>query len=179
MVSDQTSPSLANEGPGGQPALLQTLSGLPLYGQNKMQSGLTPYVEEGQVSIMPHNPLAPNQLTAHSKPPVQPRIPLQHYPTNQVVQIGTMSGQSNLVLPSVRPPSGVGLPIRPPIQPTSSTALNQQMQGSLPHSVHVGRSTGAHNFQMVRPDTSFQVPHISCIFMFECCIDVSIFTKLS
>ncbi|KAJ1424943.1 Transcription termination and cleavage factor, C-terminal domain [Sesbania bispinosa] len=157
LVSDQTSQSLLNEGHLGQPALVQTLSGLPPFGQSKLQSGLTPYIQEGQVSTIPHNPLAPNQLTAHPKPPVQPRIPLQHHPSNPVVQLGTMSGQSNLMLPSVRPLSLGSLSVRPPIQLATTTALNQQMHASLPqHPVRVGSSTIGHNIQMVRPDASFQ-----------------------
>lgn len=163
LVSDQTLQSLKNEGRLGQPTLVQSLSGLPPYGQSKLQSGLTPYVQEGQASTIPHIPLAPNQLTAHPKPPVQPRIPLQHHPSNHVVQLGTMSGQSNLMLPSVRPGS---LSVRPPFQPATSTALNQKMNASfLQHSVHVGSSTMGHNIQMVRPDASFQVPNFACIFV--------------
>lgn len=152
LVSDQSSQSLMNEGQLGQPSLVQTLSGLPPHGQSKLLSGLTPYAQEGQVSTIPHNPLVPNQLTAHAKPPVQPRIPLQQHPSNLV-----FPGQSNLVLPSVRPPGLSNLSVRPPIQPATSTALNQQMHPSLlPHSVHVGNSTGGHNIPMVRPDANFQ-----------------------
>ncbi|KAK7279760.1 hypothetical protein RJT34_24817 [Clitoria ternatea] len=154
LISDQTSQSPINEGQLGQPVSAQTLSGFPPHGQNKLQSGLIPYVQEGQLGTIPHNPLAPNQLTAHPKPPVQPRIPLQQHPNN-LVQLGTLSGKTNLMLPSVRPQLG-SLSIRPPIQQATSTALNQQMHASLlQHSVHVGNSTVGHT-QMVRPDTSFQ-----------------------
>ncbi|KOM46510.1 hypothetical protein LR48_Vigan07g021400 [Vigna angularis] len=76
-----------------------------------------------------HNPLAPNQLTAHPKAPVQPRIPVQQHPNNPVLP-GTLSVQPNLLLPSLRPGLG-SLSVRPPIQPTTSTALNQQMHVSL------------------------------------------------
>ncbi|XP_027366181.1 cleavage stimulating factor 64 isoform X2 [Abrus precatorius] len=158
MVSDQNSQSSMNGGQVGQPTLVQTLSGLPPHGQSKLQAGLTPYVHEGQVSTIPHNPLAPNQLTALPKPPVQPRIPLQQHPSN-LVQPGTLSGQSNLMLPSVRPQGSLGsLSVRPPIQPATSTALNQKMHASmLQHSTHVGNSTvGRNNIQIVSPDTSFQ-----------------------
>ena len=58
LVSDQTSQSLMNEGQLGQPSLVQTLSGLPPPGQGKLQPGLTPYAQEGQVNTIPHNPLA-------------------------------------------------------------------------------------------------------------------------
>ncbi|KAL5139538.1 Cleavage stimulating factor 64 [Glycine soja] len=156
LVSDQTSQSLMNEGQLGQPSLVQTLSGLPPPGQGKLQPGLTPYAQEGQVNTIPHNPLAPNQLTAHPKPPVQPRIPLQQHPNNLVLP-GTLSGQSNLMLPSARPPGLGSLSVRPLIQPGTSTALNQQMHPSLlQHSVHVGNSTVGHNIQMVRPDANLQ-----------------------
>ncbi|QCE08033.1 cleavage stimulating factor 64 [Vigna unguiculata] len=155
LVSDQPSQSITNEGQLGQPPLVQTLPGLPPHGQSKLQSGLTPYAQEGQVSTILHNPLAPNQLTAHPKPPVQPRIPIQQHPNNLVLP-GTLSGQPNLLLPSVRPGLG-SLSVRPPIQPTTSTALNQQMHVSLlQNSTHVGNSTVGHNIQMVRPDANFQ-----------------------
>ncbi|CAJ1976863.1 unnamed protein product [Sphenostylis stenocarpa] len=155
MVSDQTSQSVMNEGQLGQPPLVQTLPSIPPHGQSKLQSGLTPYAQEGQVGTIIHNPLAPNQLTAHLKPPVQPRIPLQQHQSNLVLP-GTLSGQPNLMLPSVRPSLG-SLSVRPPIQPTTSIALNQQMHASLlQHSVHVGNSTVGHNSQMVRPDANFQ-----------------------
>ncbi|XP_020231700.1 cleavage stimulating factor 64 [Cajanus cajan] len=156
MVSDQASQSLMSEGQLGQPSLIQTVSGLPPHGQNKLQSGLTPYAQEGKISTIPHNPLVPNQLTGHPKLTVQPRIPLQQHPSNLVIP-GTLSGQSSLMLPSVRPPGLGSLSVRPPIQPATSTALNQQMHASLlQHSVHVGNSTVGHNIQMVRPDASFQ-----------------------
>ncbi|WJX14277.1 hypothetical protein P8452_04569 [Trifolium repens] len=157
QVSDQTSQSLMNEGLLGQAqqTLVQTVAALPPYGQSKLQSGLTPYIQEGQVNNLPHNPLAPNQLTANPKPPMQPRIPLQHHPSNHFVQLGT--GQPNLMHPSVRPPPLGNLSVRPPIQPASSTALNQQTHASfLQHPVRVGNSTVSHNIQMVRPDASFQ-----------------------
>ncbi|KHN00771.1 Cleavage stimulation factor subunit 2 [Glycine soja] len=155
LVSDQTSQSSMNEGQLGQASLVQTLSGLP-HGQDKLQPGLTPYAQEGQVNTIPHNPLAPSQLTAHPKPPVQPRIPLQQNPNNLVLP-GTLSGQSNLMLPSARSPGLGSLSVRPPIQLATSTALNQQMHASLlQHSVHVGNSTVGHNVQMVRPDANFQ-----------------------
>ncbi|RZB44376.1 Cleavage stimulating factor 64 isoform B [Glycine soja] len=163
LVSDQTSQSSMNEGQLGQASLVQTLSGLP-HGQDKLQPGLTPYAQEGQVNTIPHNPLAPSQLTAHPKPPVQPRIPLQQNPNNLVLP-GTLSGQSNLMLPSARSPGLGSLSVRPPIQLATSTALNQQMHASLlQHSVHVGNSTVGHNVQMVRPDANFQVPSFACAF---------------
>ncbi|RDX95626.1 Cleavage stimulating factor 64, partial [Mucuna pruriens] len=156
LVSDQSSQSLMNEGQLGQPSLVQTLSGLPPHGQSKLQSGFTPYAQEGQVSTIPHNPLAPNQLIAHPKPPVQPRIPLQQHPSNLVLP-GTLSGQSNVLLPSVRPPGLGSLSVRPPVQPATSTALNQQMHATLlQHPVHVGNSTVRHNIPMVHPDANFQ-----------------------
>lgn len=142
LVSDQTSSSV------------QTLSGFPPHGQSKLQSGLTPYAQEGQVSSIPHNPLAPNQLPAHPKPPVLPRIPLQQHPSNLVLP-GTLPGQSNLLLPSAGPPGLGNLSGRPPIQPATSTALNQQMHPSLlQHSVHVGNSTVGHNIPMPGPSMS-------------------------
>ncbi|KAK7270398.1 hypothetical protein RIF29_23498 [Crotalaria pallida] len=136
LISDQTSQSSIKEGQLGQPALLQTLSALLPHGQSQLQPGLMPYVQEGQVSSLPHNPLVPNQLTAHPKPPMQPRIPppLQQHPSNHVVQLGTLSGQSNLMLPSVRPQTMGSLSVRPPIPP----------------------ATIGYNIQMVRPDASFQ-----------------------
>ncbi|KAK7391186.1 hypothetical protein VNO78_19598 [Psophocarpus tetragonolobus] len=156
LVSDQIPQSLMNEGQLSQPSLVQSLSGLPPHGQSKLPSGLTPYAQEGQVNTISHNLLAPNQLSAHPKPPVQPRIPLQQHPNNLVVP-GTLSAQSNLMLPSVRPPGLGSLSVRPPIQPVTSTALNKQMHPSLvQHSIHVGNSTVGHNIQMVRPNVNFQ-----------------------
>lgn len=163
LVSDQSSQSVMKEGNLVQPSLVQTGSGLPPFGQTKLQSGLTPYVQEGQVSTIPHNPLAPNQLTGHPKPPFQPPFPLQHHSNNHVVQPGTLSGQS---IPSVRPSSLGSFSVRPPIQPAASTPLNQQLLASfLQHPVHVGSSTVGHNIQMVRPDASFQVPNFACIIV--------------
>ncbi|XP_058764043.1 cleavage stimulating factor 64-like isoform X1 [Vicia villosa] len=156
QVSDQTS-QLINEGHIGQTqqTLAQTMAGLPPYGQSKLQSGLTPYIQEGQANTLPHNSLGPNQLTANPRPPLQTRIPLQHPPSNHFAQPGT--GQNNLILPSVRPLTLGSLSVRPPIQPVNSTAMNQQMHGSfLQHPVRVGSSTVSHNLQMVRPDASFQ-----------------------
>lgn len=170
LVSDQTSHSSIKGGQLGQPSLVQTLSGLPPQGQSKLQSGLAPYAQEGQVSSIPHNPLVPNQLSAHPKPPVQPPMPLQQHPSTPVVQLGPLSGQSNLMAPSVRPQSLGSLSVRPPIQPATSTALNHQMHASLLQpSIHVGSSTVGHSIQMVRPDASFQVPKFVIVFL--CCID--------
>jgi len=167
LVSDQTSQSLMNEGQLVQPPLVQSLPTLPPHGQSKLQPGLIPYAQEGQVSTILHNPLASNQLTAHSKLPAQPRIPLQQHPNNLVLP-GTLSGQPNLLLPSVRPGLG-SLSVRPPIQPTTSTALNQQMHTSLlQHSVHVGNSTVGHNIQLVRPDANFQVPSFARVLVLLC-----------
>ncbi|XP_019427544.1 PREDICTED: cleavage stimulating factor 64 isoform X1 [Lupinus angustifolius] len=135
LVSDQASQLSIKEGQLGQPALLQTLSGLLPHGQNQLQSGLMPYVQDGQVSSIPHNPLIPNQLTAHPKPPVQPRIQPQQHPSNHVVQLGTLQGPSNLMLPSVRPQILGSVPVRPPIQPAT---------------------VGHNNAQLVRLDASFQ-----------------------
>ncbi|CAL5209322.1 unnamed protein product [Lathyrus oleraceus] len=137
--SDQTS-QLINEGHIGQTqqTLAQTVAGLPPYGQSKLQSGLTPYIQEGQ---------------ANPRPPLQPRLPLQHHQSNHFVQPGT--GQNNLMLPSVRPPTLGSLSIRPPIQPVNSTAMNQQMHASfLQHPVRVGSSTVSHNLQMADPSMS-------------------------
>lgn len=47
-----------------QQTLAQTVVGLPPYGQSKLQSGLTPYIQEGQ---------------ANPRPPLQPRLPFQHH----------------------------------------------------------------------------------------------------
>lgn len=150
LVSDQSSQSLVKEGNLVQPSLVQTGSGLPPFGQNKLQSGLTPYVQEGQVSTIPNNPLAPNQLTGHPKA----SFPLQHHSNSHVLQPGTLSGQS---IPSVRPSSLGSFLVRPPIQPVVSTPLNQKLLASfLQHPVHVGSSTVGHNIQMIRPDASFQ-----------------------
>ncbi|KAL2324685.1 hypothetical protein Fmac_023743 [Flemingia macrophylla] len=156
LVSGQASQSLMNEGQPGQPSLVQTVTGLPPHGHSKLQSGLTTYAAEGQINTIPQNPLVPNQLTGHPKLSVQPRIPLQQHPSNLVLP-GTLSGQSSLMLPSVRPPGLGSLPIRAPIQPATSAALNPQMHASLlQHSPHVGNSTVGHNIQMVRPDANFQ-----------------------
>ncbi|KAE9611378.1 putative RNA recognition motif domain, cleavage stimulation factor subunit 2, hinge [Lupinus albus] len=116
LVSDQASQPSIKEGQPGQPALLQTLSGLLPHRQSQLQSGLIPYVQDGQVTSIPHNPLFPNQLAVHPKPPVQPRIPLQQHPSNHVVQLGTLSGPSNLMLPSVHSQTLGSLSVRPPIQ---------------------------------------------------------------
>ncbi|KAL1295370.1 hypothetical protein HN51_056268 [Arachis hypogaea] len=170
MVSEQASQSSVNEGQLGQPALVQTLSGLPQsLGQSTLQPGLTPYVQESQANVMPHNPLVPNQLNAHPRPPLQPRVPLQQHSINHVGQLGTLSGQSNLMPPSARPQSLGGLSMRPSVQSSMSTAPNQQRHAPLPpHSALVGSSTVGHNIQMVRPDASFQpspsvssgIPHL-------------------
>ncbi|XP_061345168.1 cleavage stimulating factor 64 [Gastrolobium bilobum] len=157
LVSDETSQS-KSEGQLSQPTLVQNLSGLPPHGQSNLNSGLKPYVQEGQISTIPHNPLAPSQLTAHPKHPLQPRIPLHQHPSNHAMHLGTLSGHSSLMLPGLRPQSVGSIPVRPPIQPATSTALNQQMHASLQqqHSIHIGSSTVGHNVPMVHPDASFQ-----------------------
>lgn len=157
QVSDQTSQSLMNEGHLGQTqqTLVPTVAGLPPYGQSKLQFGLTPYIQEGQVSTLPHNPSVPSQLTVNSKPPLQPRIPPQHHQSNHFVQPG--AGQSNLILPSIRPPTTGSFSVRPPFQQANSTVVNQQPHASfLQQPVRVGSSTVSHNIHMVRPDASFQ-----------------------
>ena len=163
QVSDPASQSLINEGHLGQtqPTLVQTVAGLPPYGQSKLQPGLTPFIQEGQVSTLPHNTFAPSQSTANPKPPLQPQIPLQHHPSNHFVPLGT--GQNNLMLPSIRPPTLGSLSVRSPTQPVNPTAMNQQTHASfLQHPVRVGSSTISHNIHRVRPDASFQAgPSVS------------------
>ncbi|KAF7820359.1 cleavage stimulating factor 64 [Senna tora] len=157
QVSGQTSQPPVDEGQLGQPAMLQTLSGLPPHAQINLQSGLIPNIQEAQVSTIRHNSLVPNQLTAHPKPPLQPRMPLSQHPSNPVAQLGTLPGHSNLTLPSVRPQSLGSLPVRPPIQLATSTSLNQQMHAPLiQKSGQVGSSSVGQNIRMVRPDASFQ-----------------------
>ncbi|KAI4346569.1 hypothetical protein L6164_007454 [Bauhinia variegata] len=151
----QTSQPPVNE---GQQAAFQ---GLPPHPQSKLQSGVIPNIQEAQVNTIAHNPH--HSRSSHPKPPVQPRVQLPQHPSNLVAQQSTLSGQSNLTLPSMRPQSMASLSIRPPTQLPISTSLNQQMQSSmLQHSGHVGNPSAAHNIQTIRPDASFQLgPSIS------------------
>lgn len=163
QVSGQTSQPPVDEGQLGQPAMFQPLSGVPPHAQIKSQSGLMPNIQEAQVSTVRHNPLAHNQITAHPKPPLQPRMQLPQHPSNPVVPLGTLPGHSTV--PSVRPQPLGSLSIRPPIHLATSTSLNLQMHAPLlQHSGQVGSSVVGQNIRMVHPEASFQVP-IFVIFM--------------
>lgn len=166
QVSGQTPQPPVDEGQLGQPAALQTLSALPPHSQIKLQSGLIPNIQEAQVSAIRHNSLVPNQLTAHPKPPLQPRMPLPQHSSNPVAQLGTLPGHSSLTLPSVRPQSLGSLHVRPPHQLAISPPMNQQTHASLlQHSGQLGGPSVGTNIRMVRPDASFQVPSFVIFFL--------------
>ncbi|XP_054793448.1 cleavage stimulating factor 64-like [Prosopis cineraria] len=160
QVAGETSQPPVDESQLSQSAVLQTLSGLPSHAQIKLQSSLIPNSQEAQVGSLHHNSLVPNQLTAHAKPPLQPRMLLPQHLSNPL-----QPGHSSSSLPSVRPQSLFSLPVRPPNQPSlsigppaqlaTSTSLNQQMH-LLQHSGKIGNSSVGQNIWMIRPDASFQ-----------------------
>ncbi|XP_028799911.1 cleavage stimulating factor 64 [Neltuma alba] len=155
QVAGETSQPLVDESQLGQSAVLQSLAGLPSHAQIKLPSGLMPNIQETQASALHHNSLVPNQLPAHPKPPLQPRIQLPQHPSNPVVQLGTLPGHSSSSLPSMRPQSSFGLPVRPPIQLASSNSLNQPLH-LLQHSGQIGNSSVGQSIRMIHPDAGFQ-----------------------
>ncbi|KAL6315972.1 hypothetical protein AAG906_014897 [Vitis piasezkii] len=82
------------DGQQGQQLAVQTLSGLPPLAQSKMQLGLMPKGQEGQVSAMPHNSLVHSQFSALPQQPAQPQIQLPPQGHNQALQQATFAGQS-------------------------------------------------------------------------------------
>ncbi|KAK4280086.1 hypothetical protein QN277_011757 [Acacia crassicarpa] len=163
QVAGETLQPPVDESQLGQSAVLQ-LSGLPSHVPTKLQSGLMPNIQETQAGALHHNSFVPNQLVAHPKPPLQPRMQLPQHPGNPVVQLGTLPGHSSSSIPSLRPQSSFSLPVRPtnqpglsvgpPIQLTNSTSLTQQMH--LPQHSGIGNSSVGQNIRMIRPDAGFQ-----------------------
>lgn len=166
------------DGQQGQQLAVQTLTGLPPLAQSKMQLGLMPKVQEGQVSAMPHNSLVLSQFSALPQQPAQPQIQLPPQGHNQALQQATFSGQSGVMaLPSVRPQPPAKLPVRPQIQVASSSSLKQQMQPPLLQQPgQFGSANSGHNSQLIIPnatlrptlmtrpsfpDPGFQVPNFS------------------
>ncbi|XP_034675044.1 cleavage stimulating factor 64-like isoform X1 [Vitis riparia] len=146
------------DGQQGQQLAVQTLSGLPPLAQSKMQLGLMPKGQEGQVSAMPHNSLVHSQFSALPQQPAQPQIQLPPQGHNQALQQATFAGQSGVTaLPSVRPQPPAKLPVRPQIQVASSSSLKHQMQPPLLQQPgQFGSANSGHNSQLVIPNATLR-----------------------
>ncbi|XVF37269.1 hypothetical protein REPUB_Repub19eG0131800 [Reevesia pubescens] len=123
----------------------------------KVQTGLIPKAQEGQLSAVPLNSLAQNQFSAILQSALQPRTQLPQHSSNHVLP---PAAAHSVVpkLPSISPS------IRPQIQVANSSSLNQQMQPSLPHSGQLATANLSHNTRMVMPNAVMQsapLPHPS------------------
>ncbi|OMO98708.1 hypothetical protein CCACVL1_04098 [Corchorus capsularis] len=108
---------------GGQHNQQPTAQMLP----KKVQSGLIPKLQEGQMSSVLHNSLAHNQFSATLQSTMQPRMQLPQHSGNRVLP----PASANSVVPTLPP---MNPSVRPQIQVASSLSMNQQVQVSLPHS---------------------------------------------
>ncbi|XVF63214.1 hypothetical protein PTKIN_Ptkin09bG0069900 [Pterospermum kingtungense] len=93
----------------------------------KVQTGLIPKVQDGQISAVPLKSLAHNQFSAAQQSTLQPQTQL---PQNSSSHVLPPAAAHSVVpkLPSMNPS------VRPQIQVANSSSLNQQSKLSLPHS---------------------------------------------
>uniref|UniRef100_A0A5B7BGU4 Putative cleavage stimulating factor 64 n=1 Tax=Davidia involucrata TaxID=16924 RepID=A0A5B7BGU4_DAVIN len=154
-------PSL-QDGQQGQQAAVQTLPGLPPFAQNKMQFGLMPKVQEGQVSAVPPNSLVHNQYPI-SQHPTQPQIQLTQLAQNQVLQQATLPGLPGAsTFASIRPQPLSSVSVRPQIQMATSSSMKQQMQPPLlQYPGQVGAGNLGHITQLVAPNALLARPPVS------------------
>ncbi|XP_017645652.1 cleavage stimulating factor 64-like isoform X3 [Gossypium arboreum] len=115
----------------------------------KAQTGLIPKVLEGQMSAMPLNSLADNQFSATVQSTLHPQTQLPQYSCNHVLP--PAAAQSFVPkLPSQNPL------VRPQIQVSKSSSLNQHLQTSLLHSGQLATANLSHNNLMVLPNAIMQ-----------------------
>lgn len=146
------------DGQPGHQLVVQTLTGLPPLAQNKMQVGLTPKVQEGQVTAITHKSTVHSQFSALPQPSAQPQIHLASQGHNQALQQATFSGQSGVAaVPSMRPQLPNNLPVRPQIQVVSSSSLKPQMQPPLLQLPgQIGSANSGRNSQLAIPNTTLR-----------------------
>lgn len=138
------------DGQPGHQLVVQTLTGLPPLAQNKMQVGLTPKVQEGQVTAMTHKSSVHSQFSVLPQPSAQPQIHLASQGHNQA-QSGVAA------VPSMRPQLPNNLPVRPQIQVVSSSSLKPQMQPPLlQHPGQIGSANSGRNSQLAIPNTTLR-----------------------
>ncbi|KAL7176085.1 hypothetical protein ACSBR2_029626 [Camellia fascicularis] len=149
---------LSQDGQQSQQPVVQTLPGLPPLAQNKMQFGLMPRVQEGQISSLHPNSLAHNQYSALPQLPTHPQVKLPQLPQNQVLQQGTLPGHSGIsILPSIRPLPLGNASSRPQVLVAASSFAKQQMQSPLlPHQGQAAAANLGHNSQLFAPNATLQ-----------------------
>ncbi|CAK9166369.1 unnamed protein product [Ilex paraguariensis] len=129
---------LLQDGEQGQRPEVQNLPGLPFLLQNKMQFGVMPQSQEGQV----------NQYLLQL--PTRPHIQLPQLTQHQVLQQGPLPGQSGVsTLPSVRMQWLGDLSVRPQIQVANSSSLKQEVEPLL-------HGPLGNNAQLVGPNAPLQ-----------------------
>lgn len=115
----------------------------------KAHTGLIPKVLEGQMSAMPLNSLAHNQFSATVQSTLHPRTQLQQYSCNHVLP--PAAAQS--LVPKLPPQNPL---VRPQIQVSKSSSLDQHLQPSLPHSGQLATANLIRNNLMVLPNAVMQ-----------------------
>ncbi|XWS23467.1 hypothetical protein CRYUN_Cryun28dG0016400 [Craigia yunnanensis] len=121
----------------------------------KVQTGLIPKVQEGQMSAVPLNSLAHNQFSTALQSTLQPRMQIPQHSSNRVLP---PAAAHSVVpkLPSINPS------VRPQIQVANSSSLNQQLQPSLAHSGQLPTSNLSHSNRMLLQNAIMQsapLPH--------------------
>ncbi|CAL5414827.1 unnamed protein product [Camellia sinensis] len=149
---------LSQDGQQGQQPVVQTLPGLPPLAQNKMQFGLMPRVQEGQISSLHPNSLAHNQYSALPQLPTHPQVKLPQLPQNQVLQQGSLPGHSGIsILPSICPLPLGNASSRPHVPVAASSFAKRPMQSPLiPHQGQATAANLGHNSQLVAPNATLQ-----------------------
>lgn len=136
----------------GQHAITQTPPGLPPLPQNKMHLNLS-HAQENQISSS-----HPSQHPVLPQFPTQSQIQRPQLTLSQVLQQGQLPAQSGIsVLPSVHPHELGNLSVRPHIQPTTSSALNQRVQTPmLQHPGPIPSTSSRYTGQMIAPNATFK-----------------------
>ena len=119
--------------------------------RQKVQTGLIPKVQEGQIYAVPLKSLAHNQFSST----LQPRTQLPQHSSNHVLP-PAVAHSVVPKLPSINPS------VRPQIQVANSSSLNQQLQPSLPHSGQLAAANLSHSTRMILPNAAMQsapLPH--------------------
>lgn len=129
----------------GQHGQLLTAQTLP----QKVQTGMIPRVQEGQISSVPLKSLAQNQFSATLQSTLQLRAQLPQHSSNHVLPPAAAQAVVPK-LPSVNPS------VRPQTQVANSSSLNQQLQQSLPHSGQLATANLSHSTPMILPNAVMQ-----------------------
>ncbi|GLU06914.1 hypothetical protein SLE2022_238990 [Rubroshorea leprosula] len=150
-------PSLKDSHHGQQPSV-QILPGLPPLAP-KVLSGMMPKLPESQVSAVLQTSLAHNQFSAALQSSVNPRVQHSKLSSNCVLSPAALPTQSGVpILPSINPS------LRPQVQATNLSSLNQQIQPKLAqNSGHLVAPSLGHNSQAL-PNAAMQssfIPHPS------------------